>query len=67
MRFVVKKPITMRVYNIRSILLLGNTSLYQHKIQKYVCDRFTSDYIEDETARIQSSHQKKYGEYIYKT
>ena len=59
MGFVVKKPITMRVDNIRAILLLEDTSLYQHKIQKYVCDRLISDYIEDETARIQFSDQKK--------
>ena len=57
----------MRVDNIRAILLLENTSLYQHKIQKYVCDRLISDYIEDETARIQFYDQKKYGRSIYKT
>ena len=49
----------MRVDNIRAILLLEDTSLYQHKIQKYVCDRLISDYIEDETARTQFSDQKK--------
>ena len=57
----------MRVDNIRAILLLEDTSLYQHKIQKYVCDRLISDYIEDETARIQFYDQKKYGRSIYKT
>ena len=66
MGFVVKKPITMRVDNIRAILLLEDTSLYQHKIQKYVCDRLISDYIEDETARIQFSDQTKTWQILYK-